>query len=171
MKISVTNVTINFPVYVPIDDGDYETVKFYEENGYPVRTITLNGVAHLYAIVEGETKEQADNLNRNFNAMKRKEARALQKRATYETSYDHLVDEGYDAAVDNSDPSEIVAGLMMTEDLFEVFKELSAEKQRICRMTASDISEREIAVALGMPRSTFRDKRSKLFEEMKEKLK
>ena len=59
MKISVTNVTINFPVYVPIDDGDYETVKFYEENGYPVRTITLNGVAHLYAIVEGETKEQA----------------------------------------------------------------------------------------------------------------
>lgn len=77
----------------------------------------------------------------------------------------------YDAAVDNSDPSEIVAGLMMTEDLFEVFKELSAEKQRICRMTANDISEREIAVALGMPRSTFRDKRSKLFEEMKEKLK
>ncbi len=62
------NVTINNPIYVPIDDNDFETMKYYEEHGIPVRRFAPHGTYHYYAIVEGETKEKADNLSNAYAA-------------------------------------------------------------------------------------------------------
>lgn len=171
MKISVkTNVTINNPIFVPIEDGDYGTVKFYEDNGYPVRTVNLNGVSHLYAVIEGESEEQAKMLNRKFNAMKRKDSRDLQRRRENETSYEGLVDEGYDAAVNSKDPSEIALGLVMAEELFKEVKKLSDEKRKICYMVANDMTEREIAETLGIAQTTLHGRKVNIFEELKNML-
>ena len=67
------NITINNPIYVPIDDNDFETMKYYEGHGIPVRKIAPRGIPHYYAIVEGETKEKADNLSNELNVMTRRE--------------------------------------------------------------------------------------------------
>lgn len=55
-KINIaTHVTTNpsrYPViYYPIDDDDCESANFYENNGYAVRTITLNGMPHRFALI------------------------------------------------------------------------------------------------------------------------
>lgn len=46
------NVTINNPIYVPIDDNDFETMKYYEEHGIPVRRFAPHGTYHYYATLE-----------------------------------------------------------------------------------------------------------------------
>ena len=71
--IANINATINPDrrplIYYPIDDDDCESVSFYENNGYAVRTITLNGKAHRFALVPAETQKQADRINREFSIL------------------------------------------------------------------------------------------------------
>ena len=71
--IASTNATINPNrrplIYYPIDDDDYESVSFYENNGCAIRTITLNGKPHLFALVPAETQKQADRINREFGIL------------------------------------------------------------------------------------------------------
>lgn len=68
-----TNATINPDrrslIYYPIDDNDCESVSFYENNGCAIRTITLNGEPHLFALVPAETQKQADRINREFGIL------------------------------------------------------------------------------------------------------
>ena len=112
------NVTINNPIYIPIDDEDYSSVKHYENLGCLVRTITLNGIRGLYAIMEGMNEEQAILLNRMFGARKRKEARDKKKRK--ET-------EGYDGDLEVAlIPEEFRQGVLMeTADANQVLVENS----------------------------------------------
>lgn len=59
-------------IYYPIDNDDCESVSFYENNGYTVRTITLNGKPYRFALVPAETQEQADRINREFSYLQQK---------------------------------------------------------------------------------------------------
>ncbi len=74
--IACINATINpnrCPlIYYPIDNDDYESVSFYENNGCTVRTTTLNGKPYRFALVPAETQEQADRINREFNYLQQK---------------------------------------------------------------------------------------------------
>lgn len=67
-------------VYYPIDDDDCESVSFYENNGCAVRTITLNGNPHRFALVPAETQEQADRINREFSYLQRQNQYSLQQK-------------------------------------------------------------------------------------------
>lgn len=72
-NIASINTTINpngCPlIYYPIDEDDCESIHFYENNGYAVRTITLNGRPQCFALVPAQTQEQANRINREFNIL------------------------------------------------------------------------------------------------------
>lgn len=71
--IASTNATINPDrrplIYYPIDNDDCESVSFYENNGCAIRTITLNGKPHLFALVPAETQKQPERINREFGIL------------------------------------------------------------------------------------------------------
>ena len=147
------------PIYYQIEDGDIETIKYYEGLGVPVRTIAFPGrPAHLYALVEAKDKAEADAMNRVLRNMHKEEVRAMKKILNNEASYDQLLEDGYDPASDKSDPSEIVIGLAVTKALFEEVEKLSEEKQRICQMIGKKKSEREMASKLEIAESGMRTK-------------
>jgi DNA-directed RNA polymerase specialized sigma subunit len=166
-KLSVTFKPVAF---YPIEDGDNETAKFYESNGVQVRTINLNGVNHRYALIEVSTQDEADRLNSEFNRISRKAARDKQKQLNNETSYDKLVDEGYDSAVDGNDPAEIVVDIIVIEALLKELDTLSEENTRICQMLSLKMSERDIAAELGIAQTTLHDRKMKLLKELKVRL-
>lgn len=164
------NVTINNPIYVPIDDNDFETMKYYEEHGIPVRRFAPHGTYHYYAIVEGKTQEQADNLSNEFSVMFRKENRSNQRHSDRDTSYDELVDGGYDAASIEGDPAEIVADLMVVNEMMQELGKMTEEKLRICQMIGEKRSEREMAKELGIAQTTLHDRKMKVLKELEKKL-
>lgn len=134
---AATKVKANIknPIYYQIEDGDIETIKYYEGIGVPMSTIAFPGrPAHLYALVEAKDKTEADAMNRVLENMHKKEIRAMKKILKNETSYDQLLEDGYDPATNQNDPSEIVIGLAVTKALFEEAEKLSKENQRICQM-------------------------------------
>lgn len=165
------NVTINNPIYVPIDDNDFETMKYYEEHGIPVRKFAPHGVYHYYAIVEGETQEKADNLSKELNAMTRKENRSNQRHSDRDTSYNALVEDGYDVAANDSDPSEIIADLMVVNELMKELGQMTEDKLKICQMIGAKKSEREMAKEMGIVQTTLHDRKIKVLRELEKKLK
>lgn len=164
------NVTINNPIYVPIDDNDFETMKYYEGHGIPVRKIAPHGIPHYYAIVEGETKEKADNLSNELNVMTRRENRSNQRHSDHDASYNALVEEGFDVAADDSDPAEIIADLMAANELMQELGQMTEEKLKICQMIGAKKSEREMAKKLGIAQTTLHDRKIKVLKELEKKL-
>lgn len=155
------------PIYYQIEDGDIETIKYYEGIGVPVRTIAFPGrPAHLYALVEAKDKAEADAMNRVLGNIHKEEIRAMKKILDNEASYDQLLEDGYDPASDKNDPSEIVIGLAVTKALFEEVEKLSEEKQRICQMIGEKKSEREMASELEIAQTTLHDRKAKTLKEL-----
>lgn len=155
------------PIYYQIEDGDIGTIKYYESIGVPVRTIAFSGrPAHLYALVEAKDKAEADAMNRVLGNLHKEEVRAMKKILDNESSYDQLLEDGYDPAADKSDPSEIVIGLAVTKVLFEEVEKLSYEKQRICQMIGEKKSEREMASELEIAQTTLHDRKTKTLKEL-----
>ena len=67
---ATVNAALNYahPYFVPIDDGDEETIKHYKNNDVPVAHIALPGrMKHYYAVFDADTQEEADLMNRTFN--------------------------------------------------------------------------------------------------------
>ncbi len=156
--------------FYPIEDNDPNSIKHFNENGVPIRTITLNGVKHLYALIEVDTQEEADLLNREFNRLSRQASRQKKRQNEHEQSYDALKDDGYDAAIDDNDPFDIVSDMLLLESLFKEFSSLSSENKSICRMLAAQKTERDIAIALGIPQTTLHDRKAKLLKMLKSHL-
>lgn len=101
------------PIYYQIEDGDIGTIHYYENNGVPVRIIAFSDrPAHLYALVEAKDKAEADAMNRVLGNMHREEIRARKKILDNESSYDQLLEDGYDLAGDKEDQAEIVISLL-----------------------------------------------------------
>jgi hypothetical protein len=69
-NVTVNSATLNYPhpYFVPIDDGDEETIKFYKNNDVPVAHIALPGrMKHYYAVFNASTQAEADLMNRTYN--------------------------------------------------------------------------------------------------------
>lgn len=121
-----TNTSINATInpnrcpmiYYPIDDDDHESANFYENNGCTVRTITLKGKPHRFALVPAKTQEQADRFNREFSYLQQQEQNSFQQKMDNETSYDQMIENGYDFAVDPNDPTDNLVNLVITKTLF-----------------------------------------------------
>ena len=170
MTNKAKSVTINNPIYIPILEEDYGTIQYYENLGIPVRWIVMHGVGRYYAIMEGKSEEEAKHMTDGLCAMVRKDIRAMQRQNENETSYDALVEAGYDAAADNSDPANIVSELMLVRDLLSECEKLTDEKKNICKGIAAKKSERDMAAEMGIPQTTLHGRKDKLLKELKKKL-
>lgn len=154
-------------IYYPIDNDDYESVSFYENNGCAVRTITLNGKPHRFALVPAETQEQADCINREFSNLQRQKQHRLQPKMDNEVSYDQMVKDGYHFAVDHNDPADILLDLTTTKALFYKLNSLSEQQCCICQMISAGMAECEMAAELSISRKTLHDLKLELLSELK----
>lgn len=173
-NVNPSEVTLNYahPYFVPIEDGDETTIKFYKSHDVPVAHIALPGrMKHYYAIFDASTQEEADMMNRAYNKWERKDSRDEAERKAYETSYNELLDGGYDASSDDNNPEEIAAYGVVIDALHTALKELTSEKLRACQMVANDESQRFVAEELNIPRRTLRDRKDSALKELGEKLK
>lgn len=162
VKVNVKN-----PIYYQIEDGDTGTIQYYESIGVPVRTITFPGrPAHLYALVAAKDKAEADAINCILGNMHKEEIRTMKKILDNESSYDQLLEDGYDLAEGKEDPLEIVIGLAVTKALFKEVEKLSEEKQRICQMIGEKKSERKMASELEMAQTALHDRKTKALKEL-----
>ena len=150
---TVNPSTLNYPhpYFVPIDDGDEETIKFYKRNDVPVAHIALPGRMKHY--------------------WEKKAARAKASQEEYESSYDVMVENGYDAKDDTNNPEEIIAYKTVINALTNALDELTDEKLRACKMVANGESQREVAKEIGISRRTLRDRKDSAMKELGDKLK
>lgn len=167
----VTHVTTNpsrYPmIYYPIDDDDCESANFYENNGYAVRTITLNGMPHRFALIPTETQEQANCLNKEFSYLQQQEQHSLQQKMGNEVSYDQVVKDGYRFAVDHSDPADILLNLAAIKALACELNSLPEQQRCICQMVSAGMAESEMAAELGISHKALHDRKSKLLRKLK----
>lgn len=177
VNLSVATVnpsTLNYahPYYVPIEDGDETTIKYYKNHGVPVAHIALPGrMPHYYAVFDAETQEEADMMKRMYNNWDKKSSRHEADKREYETSYDELLDEGYDASNDDNNPEEIVAYSIVIDALNTALQELTEEKLRACKMVANNEPQRAVAEELGISRRTLRDRKDGAMEDLAKKMK
>ena len=105
---TVCNTT---PIQSTVQKKHYQPTSYYliedegmrkhlESKGTKIVTIVLNGKKHMYALIPCETQALADNLNRSFNAMNKKEDRAKAKQKIHEVSLDTMTSAGYDPTLD-----------------------------------------------------------------------
>lgn len=187
-KIVKRNVTVsadvlnyNHPIFSQIADGDEGSIKFYKDNGVPVARFSLpHCPLHYCAIFEAATQEEADRLNRGIGSIDRKELRDALKQAQFETSYEALVEEGYDpdnnydvgtVSGDFRNPQDIHCEKVLLEQLTKALVENTDEQRKICQAIANDVPDRAMAESMGMAKSTYQDHKKKTLKRMGEKLK
>lgn len=167
------NVALNYahPYFVPIDDGDEATIKHYKNNDVPVAHIALPGrMKHYYAVFDADTQEEANLMNRTFNTWEKRNARYEKARMENETSYEKLLDDGYELSDSNTNPEEIIAYKVVMNALNEALDELSEEKLRACKMVANKEPQRKVADELGISRRTLRNRKDDAMLELGRKM-
>lgn len=172
--VTVNPSTLNYPhpYFVPIEDGDEETIKYYKRNDVPVAHIALPGrMKHYYAVFNADTQEYADLMNRTYNNWAKKDARDKAAQEEFETSYDVMVENGFDAKDDTNNPEEIIAYKVVINALNNALDELTEEKLRACQMVANGESQRTFAEKLGISRRTLRDRKDSAMSELGKKMK
>ena len=170
---TTVNAALNYenPYFVPIKDGDEETIKYYRRNDVPITRIALPGrIKHFYAVFNADTQEEADLMNRTFNNWEKGTVRAEEARTMNEISYEKLLDEGYAPLSDASNPEEIIAYKVVMDALNEALDELSEEKLRVCKMVANKESQRKVAEKLGISRRTLRGRKDDVLLELSRKM-
>lgn len=170
--VNVASLNYAHPYFVPIEDGDEDTIKHYKRNDVPITHMALPGRSrHYYAIFNANSQAEADLMNRTFNGWDKKEYREKKAKAEFETSYESLVEDGYDAKDDAYNPEEIVAYKTVIDALTNALDELTEEKLRACTMLANGGTQREVAEKLGISRRTLRDRNESALKELGEKMK
>lgn len=168
-NVTVNPASLNYshPYFVPIKDGDEETIKHYKRNGVPVVHIALPGrKKHYYAVFNEATKAEADRMNRTFGAWDKKAYRDKKAQKENEISYDELAESGYETIDNYNNPEETVAYKIMLAALASVLTELTEEELRICKMVANKEPQQKVAEELGIPRTTLRDRKNKLIKKL-----
>lgn len=170
-KVTVDGATrYDFPYFVPIEDGDEVTIKHYKEHDVPVANIALPGrKKRYYAIFGAASKEEADLMNRTFNNWARKEERDRDAQIKLETSYEALLETGYDLE-DDSDISELVAYKIVVDALHDALNELTDEKMRLVKMVVNKESQQSVADEIGISRRTLRGRKDDVMSELAKKL-
>ncbi len=91
-SINVTFSSNHCPmIYYPIDDGDYESIRFYQNNGCTVKTITFNGKPYYFALVPAKTQKQANLINRELYFFYQQEQHRLRQKDC-EVSYEQMIE-------------------------------------------------------------------------------
>lgn len=151
-----------------------DQIKFYKKAGIPIAHFALRGQKkkHYYAVLEGSSKKYAESLNRMNNRDAKKKERDEVAIKEHETdSYEVMLENGYDAPREDDAPDEIIAMKVLVDALSKEYQELSDEKKRICDTIKEDMTQREAAEVLGMPRRTYRDHKNKVIKELAKKMK
>lgn len=160
----------DFPYFVPIEDGDETTVKHYKEHDVPVANIALpHRQKRYYAIFGAATKEEADLMNRTFNNWSKKDERDRDAQIKMETSYEALLETGYDPE-DENDIFELVAYKIVVDALNEALNELTDEKMRLVKMVANKESQQSVADEIGISRRTLRGRKDDVMSELAKEL-
>ena len=88
------NVTISSNhcpmIYYLIDDGDYESIRFCQNNGCAIKTITFYGKPYYFALVPAKTQKQANLINRELYFFHQQEHHRLQQKDC-EMSYEQMI--------------------------------------------------------------------------------
>ena len=166
--------TLNYahPYYVPIDDGDETTIKYYKSYSVPIAHIALPGrMPHYYAVFDAPTQAEADMMKKLYNNWDKKSSRDDAKKKKFETSYEQLAEDGYEPNDKQSDnPEEIVAYNMVLDELYAELSELTEEKRRLCSMVANKQPERQVAEEMGITQSTLNGRKKGTLKELKARL-
>lgn len=161
-----------YPYFVPIKDGDEDTIKYYRNHQVPVAHIALPGrLRHYYAVFNADTEEVADFMNRMYNNWAKKDARDKAVQDKFETSYDAMVENGYDQKADFNNLEEIVVYKAVINALKKALDELPEGKFRACRMVADNEPQRQVATELGISRRTLRERKDSAMDELRKKMK
>lgn len=157
-------------VFIPIEDEGMR--KFFEDCEVRVRTMRLgNAAPRLYAIYDVETEEEALILQRVFDASAKKADRDKERQAENETSYEDLLESGYDSAMDYSNPEDIVMDMVVLDALVEKVQRLEDEKRMYADMILEEKTEREVAEENGMTQTKVHNTKTKVLNELKESMK
>ena len=172
--------TLNFPhpYYVPIEDDNEETIKYYKRNGVPVAHIALPGRnKHYFAVFNAATQDEADLMNRTLGKLDKKAYRDKKADSDKkpqndnEIFYDKLAKSGCVVRDDYNNPEGLFAHKTLLIALSRVLAELTEEEFRICKMVANKESQHKVAEELGIPRTTLRDRKNKIIKKLGKKLK
>lgn len=159
------------PIFVPIEDRDEASIKYYKNSGVPVARFALPCCPmRYYAILEGRTQAEADVLNRQLGNWVKQEVRDNARRSEREVSYDAMAEDGYDAAQEDANPEDIVLRITVERALYEEVSKLKGVEIRICRMAANKEPECAVAEEIGMKRTTMRDRKKAIFAGLADRL-
>lgn len=171
---TVNPSTLNYahPYYVPIEDGDETTIQHYKSHSVPIAHIALPGrMPHYYAVFDAPTQAEAETMRKLYNNWDKKSSRDDAKKKKFETSYEQLVEDGYEPDDKQSDnPEDIVAYNMVLDELYAELSELTEEKRRLCSMVANKQPERQVAEKMGITQSTLNGRKKVTLKELKSKL-
>ena len=159
------------PIFVPIEDRDEASIRYYKDRGIPVARFALpHCPMRYYAILEGRTQAEAAVLNRQLGNWVKQEARENARRSEHEVSYDAMAEDGYDAAQEDANPEDIVLKITVKRALYEEVAKLKGVEIRICRMAADKEPECAVAEEIGMKRTTMRDRKKVIFAGLADRL-
>jgi DNA-directed RNA polymerase specialized sigma24 family protein len=84
-------------------------------------------------------------------------------------SLDKFLEDGYEAA-DPVDIAELVADMLLYEELYAALEELDPDNRRIMALFSIGMSEREIAADIGLCQKTINNRKPKLLAHLRERL-
>ena len=85
-------------------------------------------------------------------------------------SLDKFLDDGFNVP-DSVDLTELIADKLLLEELFAALNELDPENRRVMELFSIGKSEREIATDIGLSQKAINKRKTKLFSQLKERLK
>lgn len=85
-------------------------------------------------------------------------------------SLDRFTEEGFEVA-DTFDLAELAADKLLLEELYAVLEELDPDNRRIMELFSIGKSEREIADEIGLSQKAINKRKTKLFAQLRERLK
>ena len=85
-------------------------------------------------------------------------------------SLDKFTDDGFDVS-DDINIANILLDKMLLEELYEALQELDPKNRLIMELFSIGKSEREISANVGLSQKTINKRKTKLFQQLKERLK
>lgn len=85
-------------------------------------------------------------------------------------SLDKFTEDGFEVA-DPVDIAELVVDKLLLEELYAALEELDPDNRRIMELFSIGKSEREIAVDIGLSQKAINKRKTKLFSQLRERLK
>lgn len=177
-EVTGKKLQYDYPIYYRLTDDNNnpyilnEQINFFKQWDIPLLFMTFKGQTkgHWYAIQPGESKEQADMINREQHRILKEEERRQTKIIEKEISLDLLAEDGYEIAASGKSIEETIEYNEYIESLLKEYKALNPKDQRICHTIASGASMRLSASKLGVAYSTYRGQKKRAVAALRKKL-